>query len=181
MAWSPALASACAHDTLADMTASERAEWPTLQFADWKETYATVHMWLQVVGKVALAQAPPINHSWAVAFQVTPRGLSTHLLPHGARSFTIEFDFIDHELVVRASDGDLATLRADRPIGRGFLPCGDDDLLQRMGLGVGDLADASRNSRSRFGSTTTRFTTRTTRCAPTDAGGSSRSIAPRVC
>jgi hypothetical protein len=62
-------------------------------------------MWTQVVGKVALAQAPPINHSWAVALHITPRGLSTRTLPHGRRSFTIEFDFIDHQLVVRASDG----------------------------------------------------------------------------
>ena len=111
MAWSPALASACAHDTLADMTASERAEWPTLQFADWKETYATLHMWMQVAGKVALAQAPPINHSWAIAMQLTPRGLSTHLLPHGTRSFAIEFDFIAHQLIVRVCDGSPRTLR----------------------------------------------------------------------
>ena len=49
--------------------------WPALPYEGWKETYATLHMWLQVVGKVALAQAPPINHAWAVAFTVTGRGL----------------------------------------------------------------------------------------------------------
>ena len=67
------------------MTASARGGWPTLQYEEWKDTYATLHMWMQVVGKVAVAQAPPINHSWGVAFHVTPRGLSTYLLPHGAR------------------------------------------------------------------------------------------------
>jgi Family of unknown function (DUF5996) len=86
------------------------ADWPALPYAAWKETYATLHMWTQVVGKVALAKAPPINHSWGVALNVTPRGLSTRALAHGARSFTMEFDFLEHRLVVRASDGATGTL-----------------------------------------------------------------------
>ena len=84
--------------------------WPALPYDAWKDTYATLHMWTQVVGKVALAQAPPLNHSWAIALQVTSRGLATRPLPHGARSFTIEFDFIDHQLVIRAADGAARTL-----------------------------------------------------------------------
>lgn len=84
--------------------------WPALPYGDWKDTYATLHMWMQVVGKVALAQAPPLNHSWAVAFHVTPRGVSTYLLPHGRRSFTIEFDLLDHQLVVTVSDGTVQKL-----------------------------------------------------------------------
>jgi hypothetical protein len=79
--------------------------WPALPYDAWKETYATLHMWTQVVGKVALALAPPLNHSWGVALRVTPRGLSTRSLPSGRRSFTIEFDFVAHRLVVRTSDG----------------------------------------------------------------------------
>jgi hypothetical protein len=79
--------------------------WPALPYDAWRETYATLHMWTQIVGKIALALAPPLNHSWAIALQVTPRGLSTRRLLHGARSFTIEFDFADHRLVVRTSDG----------------------------------------------------------------------------
>jgi hypothetical protein len=67
-------------------------------------------MWTQVIGKVALAQAAPINHSWAIALQVTSRGLATRTLPHGMRSFAIEFDFIDHQLQIRASDGSIRTL-----------------------------------------------------------------------
>ena len=84
--------------------------WPALPYAAWKDTYATLHMWTQVVGKVALAQAPPINHSWAIAMQVTARGLSTRALPHLRRTFTIEFDFIDHVLTIRASDGATRTM-----------------------------------------------------------------------
>src|SRR5204863_7153743 len=72
--------------------------WPALPYAAWKDTYATLHMWMQVVGKVALAQGPRLNHSWGVAFQVTPRGLATRMLRHGRRAFTMEFDFVDHRL-----------------------------------------------------------------------------------
>src|SRR5262245_29284173 len=67
-------------------------------------------MWTQVVGKIALALMPPLNHSWGIAFQVTPRGLATRTLPYGARTFTIEFDFIDHQLVIRVSDGTIRTI-----------------------------------------------------------------------
>jgi len=81
------------------------ASWPALPYEAWKDTYATLHMWSQVVGKVALAQAPPLNHSWGVAFHVTARGLQTHTLLYADRSFTVEFDFIDHQLVIEASDG----------------------------------------------------------------------------
>jgi hypothetical protein len=79
--------------------------WPPLPYDAWKDTYETLHMWTQIVGKVALAQAPPLNHSWSVALQVTPRGLSTRTLPHHDRSFAVQFDFLDHQLVVQACDG----------------------------------------------------------------------------
>jgi hypothetical protein len=70
-------------------------------------------MWTQVVGKVALALAPPLNHSWAIALLVTSRGLATRRLLHGNRSFTMEFDFIDHQLVIRVSDGSERTVRLE--------------------------------------------------------------------
>src|SRR5206468_8424141 len=97
---------------MTSMSETAGALWPALPYEAWKDTYATLHMWTQVAGKVALACAPRLNHSWANALQITPRGLSTRTLPHGARTFTIEFDFIDHQLVIRASDG--ATLALDR-------------------------------------------------------------------
>jgi hypothetical protein len=84
--------------------------WPALPYDAWKDTCATLHMWSQVVGKIALAQAPPLNHSWATTLVVTPRGLSTQALPHGHRSFEMEFDFVDHHLAIRASDGATRTL-----------------------------------------------------------------------
>jgi hypothetical protein len=84
---------------------SELDPWPPLAYADWKDTYATLHLWSQVVGKIALALAPPLNHSWGIALQVTPRGLTTRTLRHGARSFAIEFDLVEHRLDIRVSDG----------------------------------------------------------------------------
>ena len=90
------------------IVSSER--WPSLA-GGWQDTYATLHLWTQVVGKVALAQAPPLNHSWGIALQFTARGLMTRPLPHRDRTFTIEFDFVDHLLQIRASDGDARSLR----------------------------------------------------------------------
>jgi Family of unknown function (DUF5996) len=85
--------------------------WPPLPHDAWKDTYATLHMWTQIVGKVALALAPPVNHSWGVAMDLTPRGLSTRLLPHGNRAFTMEFDFVDERLWIRTNDGDARAVR----------------------------------------------------------------------
>jgi len=82
----------------------ESREWPELP-PSWNDTYATLHMWTQIVGKIALAQAPPLNHCWSSALQLTARGLTTRPLPHGERTFTMEFDLIDHQLVVTTSDG----------------------------------------------------------------------------
>ena len=117
------------------MAALGPAAWAALPYEEWKETYATLHMWMQVVGKVALAQAPPINHSWGSAFHVTPRGLSTHLLPHGGRSFAIEFDFVDHQLRVTCSDGGAHGLAlTGQPVAAFYRSV--MDLLDRMGLTV---------------------------------------------
>ena len=92
------------------MRADDDPCWPALPYAGWKDTYATLHLWSQVVGKIALAQAPPLNHCWAVALHVTPRGLTTQPLPHGGRTFVIRFDFIEHRLLIHASDGMTRTL-----------------------------------------------------------------------
>jgi hypothetical protein len=84
--------------------------WPALPYDAWKDTYATLHMWSQIVGKIALDRVAPINHSWGIAFDVTARGLTTRTLPHGDRSFRMTFDFIDHQLVIETSDGNRRTL-----------------------------------------------------------------------
>jgi hypothetical protein len=109
--------------------------WPELPYEAWKDTYATLHMWAQVVGKVALALSPPLNHGWGIAMQVTSRGLATRLLHHGVRSFTIEFDFIAHELLVRTSDGDAGTLPlAPRTVADFY--CDVMNMLKAMALPV---------------------------------------------
>ena len=88
------------------MTASSRLEtWPTLTLDAWSETYATLHMWTQTVGKVRLAQSPWMNHSWHVTLYVTARGLTTSPVPYGSGTFQIDFDFVDHYLTVQSSDG----------------------------------------------------------------------------
>jgi hypothetical protein len=84
--------------------------WPPLPRDEWQDTYATLHMWTQIVGKVALAHAAPINHSWGAALHLTARGLRTGVLSHGERSFTIELDFVSHQLVIHAADGAHRTL-----------------------------------------------------------------------
>jgi hypothetical protein len=82
-----------------------QARWPALPLDAWRDTYATVHMWTQVVGKICLALTPLTNHFWNIAFQITPRGLTTPTMTYGAIAVTIAFDFIDHQLVIRTSDG----------------------------------------------------------------------------
>jgi len=85
-------------------------QWPALPYDAWNDTYATLHMWSQIVGKIALARSAPVNHSWGIAFDVTARGLTTRTLPHGDRSFRVAFDFVDHLLVIETSDGQRRTL-----------------------------------------------------------------------
>lgn len=82
--------------------------WPELPLEAWRETYATLHLWTQIVGKVRLAQTPWINHSWHVTLYVTARGLGTSPIAHGTRAFQIDFDFMAHQLTVQCSDGTAA-------------------------------------------------------------------------
>jgi Family of unknown function (DUF5996) len=79
--------------------------WPELPTAAWRDSYATLHLWTQIVGKVRLTKAPWLNHSWHVALYVTARGLTTSPIPDGVRTFQIDFDFIDHALRISTSDG----------------------------------------------------------------------------
>lgn len=81
------------------------AGWPQLPYERWKDTFETLRLWTQIVGKVRLVQAPWVNHQWHVALYVTARGLTTSPIPHGHRIFDVEFDFVDHRLRVRADDG----------------------------------------------------------------------------
>ncbi len=89
---------------------AEADTWPSLPLEAWRDTLATLHMWMQVVGKVRLAQVPLINHWWNVTLYVTSRGLTTGPMPYGPRSFQIDFDFLDHELRIQTSDGSTAAI-----------------------------------------------------------------------
>lgn len=82
-----------------------RDPWPELPYKAWQDTCQTLHLWTQIVGKVRLAQAPWLNHSWHVTLYVTARGLTTSTIPYGTRAFQIDFDFIDHVLHIGTSDG----------------------------------------------------------------------------
>jgi uncharacterized protein DUF5996 len=87
--------------------------WPALPYSAWKDTFETLRLWLQIVGKVRLVQSPWVNHQWHVTLYVTSRGLTTSPIPHGVRSFQIDFDFIDQELRIDASDGSRRAMRLE--------------------------------------------------------------------
>jgi hypothetical protein len=84
---------------------SSATAWPALPLDEWQDTYDTLHMWTQIVGKTRLALAPMENHWWQVPLYVTPRGLTTSAIPYGERTFAVDFDFLDHHLYVRTSEG----------------------------------------------------------------------------
>ena len=84
--------------------------WPALPLDSWKDTYATLHMWTQIVGKIRLRLTPLVNHWWNVPLYVTSRGLTTSRMPYGNRAFELWFDFIQHRLVLEVSDGTVKTL-----------------------------------------------------------------------
>src|SRR5215471_18778049 len=86
--------------TMPQASPTARESWPELPVTAWEDTRATLHMWLQVVGKIRLAQMPMINHWWQVPLYATSRGLTTSPMPYGARLFQIDIDFIEHKLVI---------------------------------------------------------------------------------
>lgn len=94
---------------IAHCTASQEA-WPSLPLAEWKDTFATLHMWTQIVGKIRLEQTPLVNHWWNVPLYVSARGLTTSAMPYENRIFEMEFDFIDHQLHIKCSDGSVTNV-----------------------------------------------------------------------
>lgn len=98
--------------------------WPSLDFAAWQDTYATLHMWTQIVGKIRCVQTPFVNHSWHVTLYLTARGLTTSPVPYGARTFQIDFDFIDHRLLILTSDGTVKAIA--------LRPCSVADFYQEL-------------------------------------------------
>src|SRR6185436_17438517 len=84
--------------------------WPELSYQEWEDTYITLHMWTQIIGKVKLELCPFLNEWWQVAFLVTSRGMSALSIPFEDRIFEVHFDFIDHKLNILVSDGQTRTL-----------------------------------------------------------------------
>jgi hypothetical protein len=98
----------------------QTGEWPKLTLDEWAPTQTTLHRWTQIVGKTRLALAPMQNHWWQVVLYVTERGLTTSPIPYDRRTFDVNFDFNDHVLIARTSDG-------------------DSDVMELPGLSVGDF------------------------------------------
>jgi uncharacterized protein DUF5996 len=109
---------------------SRLESWPSLPLEAWSETCATLHMWMQIVGKVRLAQCPWVNHSWHVTLFVTVRGLTTSTIPYGNRTFQIDFDFIAHQLTIQSSDGSMGSFPLQPHSVAAFYRC----LKEEMGM-----------------------------------------------
>jgi Family of unknown function (DUF5996) len=92
-----------------DFTANPES-WPALPLDAWQDTYATLHMWTQIVGKVRLAQSPLINHWWEVPLYISARGLTTSAIPFRRGIFEVEFDFLHHNLIIQTSEGSSKTI-----------------------------------------------------------------------
>jgi hypothetical protein len=122
-------------DSVPSNIMTEAGRWPALPFQEWKDTYETLHMWTQIVGKIRLVQTPWTNHSWHAPLYVTARGLTTSPIPYGARSFQIDFDFIDHKLLIEASSGEVRELAlVPRPVAEFYRELFAE--LAALGLGV---------------------------------------------
>src|SRR5947207_3121390 len=89
--------------TMAQAALDQPDCWPALPLSSWKDTYATLHMWTQIVGKVRLALTPMVNHWWNVPLYVSARGLTTSSIPYRERAFELYFDFVAHQLVLQTS------------------------------------------------------------------------------
>jgi hypothetical protein len=89
---------------------SPNSSWPELPLEAWRDTYATLHLWTQVVGKIRLALSPRINHWWEVPLYVNARGLTTSAIPYGDEIVEVQFDFIGHKLRIETSWGSHKTL-----------------------------------------------------------------------
>jgi hypothetical protein len=91
---------------------TDRSEnWPALPLSEWADTYATLHMWSQIVGKVRLALSPRVNHWWEVPLYVSGRGLTTSPIPYEKGIFEVQFDFIDHKLDIVTTSGEIRSMR----------------------------------------------------------------------
>jgi hypothetical protein len=123
-------------ESIRDTQHMDRAErWPALPYEAWRDTYQTLHMWTQIVGKVRMELSPFLNHWWHVALYVTPRGLTTSAIPYHESTFDVTFDFFEHNLFIRTSEGTTKALplipRSVAAFYREFMDC-----LHALGIEV---------------------------------------------
>ena len=116
--------------------------WPDLDVPGWNETRDTLHMWLQIVGKVRMALTPLINHWWNVPLYVSARGLTTSLMHAGGRGLEVEFDFVDHALHLRTADGQSRTVALETQSVAAFYRA-TMDALDELGTAVHIVARPS--------------------------------------
>jgi hypothetical protein len=109
--------------------------WPSLPLNEWIDTLTTLHLWTQIVGKIRLTQTPWINHTWHVTLYVTARGLTTSPIPYTTRVFELNFDFIDHVLVIQSNDGQTGFLPL-RPQSVARFYLGLKEQLGKLGIHV---------------------------------------------
>jgi hypothetical protein len=100
-------------DAQQQLSPNAAVELPPLQLAQWQSTYDTLHMWTQMAGKVRLEQCPDLNHWWGIALYVTANGLTTSPVPYGQGSFEIQFDFVQHKLIIETSAGDIREFKLE--------------------------------------------------------------------
>ena len=118
------------------MIAGGLVELPTLPYDEWWRTKDTLHLWAQIVGKVKLASTPPDNHWWNVPFYVDVRGLTTRRMHQGGIAFSVDFDFIDHRLVVRTDRGQIESFALADGLSVAAFDSRFHDLLARGGVDV---------------------------------------------
>jgi hypothetical protein len=121
--------------------------WPSLPYAPWKDTFDTLRRWLQIAGKVRLAQSPWVNHQWHVTLYLSARGLTTSPIPYGTRLFQVDFDFIDHRLWIRTGEGQSRSLALEpQPVAvlfaRFFALMGELGLAVNINRKPNELAEA---------------------------------------
>jgi hypothetical protein len=95
---------------LSFISAHREDRWPDLPLKAWEDTYATLHLWTQIIGKIRLKLAPITNHWWNVTFYVTSSGLTTSPIPYGSHIFQIDFDFLIHQMCIKTDIGDTRTI-----------------------------------------------------------------------
>ncbi len=90
---------------MSQLNRSSSSDWPELPLEKWSDTATTLHMWVQIVGKIRMSRTPWTNHSWHVPLYVTARGLGTSLIPYGAMAYEMNFDFLTHVLMIETTNG----------------------------------------------------------------------------